>query len=382
MILDTYTLQLALTVVTTVSGVLFLLDAFLRQADAAGRVWSLGFVSGIVCSFSLSVLTLYPTAWWTAVAAATTNVFAVAAFWSGARAYNRRRDLLWVGVVVSLAIGAAVVLGSVGLIGSAGLALLYASVASFAALGLVESLRSPMSRHWTARGLSVIFAFVAAFYGARTVVVLLLGADAEVMQTLLGRGAAAVVVMALTITTVVCMTILQGERVPRVGERGSSLEFTADGLLTRDELLQIADDWAERADFHGDQLVVLRFELDERESLDAAFGRSTGLGLAGDFAAVVRRYAGAHTIVAEEAPGQVLVAGVYRHLADATDSAEEIRHGLRDERITAADGIRLTASVGIVGSDRHGYDVITLVDAATSAAQSARAAGGDVVVEG
>lgn len=382
MILDTYTLQIALTVAATVSAVLFLLDAFLRQADVAGRVWSLGFVAGIVSSFSLTVASLYPMAWWSSVISSGTMVFALGAFWSGCRAYNRRSpDLVWIGFVAAL-LAAGTVFAFSAAANSLGVVLPFVAVAVFGGLGLWESLRAPMRRHWTARGLSVIFAVVAIFFAARAAVVAFVGPEAEVLQTLLGRGASAILMISLTITTAVCMTILQSERVPRVGERGATIEFTSDGLLTKPELLQIADDWAERADFHGEQVVVLRFELDELESLGLAYGATAATQLSSDFGAIVRRYAGSHTVVADDGPGVVLVAGVYRRMSEALDSAEEVRQGLREERISSADGIHLTASIGAASSDHYGYDVMRLVDAATKAAQSARTTGGDALARG
>ncbi|WP_394550933.1 diguanylate cyclase domain-containing protein [Agromyces sp. MMS24-JH15] len=380
MILDTYTLYISLIVVTSVTGVLFVLDAFLRQADAAGRVWAVGFIAGIVTSFCLLVYAAYPSAWWAGSVALGANVLSIGSFWSGSRAYNRRADLLWIALVAAVATGAveAVLIAQPGT--TADLPLFaFALMTVFGALAMWESLRTPMRHHWTGRGLSVVFALVLVYYGARVLVGFLQGRDAASIRGILGLQTGVLVIISLTIVTGVCMTILQSERVPRLGDRSADVEFTADGLLVGNEFEDLLDDWAERAQFHGHPIGVIWVELDEQPSIVRAFGAATAERLIGDFAAIVRRHADVYALVAESEPGAVVIGGPYRVLLDAKDAAEDIRLGLRNQRVVAAEGMHLTASLGVAVSDRYGYDVGRLISEASRAAAESRVAGGDMV---
>jgi diguanylate cyclase (GGDEF)-like protein len=380
MTIDLYTIQLAMTTVTMVAGVMFILDTFLRKTDAAGRVWAVSFMSGILAAFAYAAWIVVPGAWWAVAIGNAAIVLSPALLWGGARAFNGRPDLAWIGILGSAAAGIAVLAAGPDGGDWAGAAVMFALIAVFASLGAAESLRPPMRENWTARGLTVMFVVVALFYATRTLVFLLRGPEDPVFMTFLGTEASAFVLISLVIVTLASLLILQSERAPRTpGRQEMAVSYNADAVLIGPSFREIIDDWLERANFHDEQLVFMRVELDELDALNTAFGRSVGTQLLGEFTTVVRRYSSPHSDIGTAGRGALVVVAPFGLLEHATADAEAVQAGLREHRIEAAQGIRLSASIGIAGTDRFGYDFDRLMGAAGEAASAARAAGGDAI---
>ncbi|WP_308796917.1 GGDEF domain-containing protein [Agromyces silvae] len=379
--IDLYSIQLATSAVIIVAGVMFILDTFLRRPDTAGRVWSASFMAGILASFSYAIWIAIPDGWWAVAAGNSALVLSVALLWTGARVYNGRRDRAWISIVGSGAAAVAVLAEGPNGGAWAGGPLMFALVAGFAVMGAIESMRAPMRLNWTARGLTAMFVVVALFYAARFGVFVVSGPDSMVFQVFLGTEASAFVIIALVIVTVVSMVILQSERVPRVGERPAATgAYTADGVLAEPAFRAVVGDWLERANFHDEQLVVASVCLDERESIDTAFGRSTGTELIAQFTAGVRRYSTPNAAIGAVGPGELLVVAPYSRMEEARRNGLAIQSGLRDRPIEQAMGLRISASIGLAGTDAHGYGYDALVAAAFDAAATARERGGDAVV--
>ncbi|MDQ2699479.1 MAG: GGDEF domain-containing protein, partial [Actinomycetota bacterium] len=219
------------------------------------------------------------------------------------------------------------------------------------------------------------------FYAARTAVFVARGPDDPVFLSALGTEAAAFVLMSLIIVTLPSLIILQSERVPRLkGRNELTLSYNVDAVLNQDSFRDIVEDWLDRANFHDEQLVFMRIELDELEALDTAFGRSVGAQLVTDFTQAVRRYASPNSDIGLVAPGALVVVAPYARLEQAMADGDSVQEGLRQNPPEAAQGIRLSASIGIAGTDFFGYDFDRLMKAATDAAADARASGGDALV--
>ena len=380
MIIDLYTIQLATSTVTIVAGVMFILDTFLRKTDAAGRVWAVSFMAAILASFAYATWVVVPGAWWAVAIGNAAVVLTPALLWSGARAYNGRHELVWVGAIGSAAAAVAVLAAGPDGGDWAGAPIMFALIAAFAALGAAETMRAPMRENWTARGLTVIFVVVALFYSMRAVMFLVRGPEDPAFRTFFGTEATAVVLISLIIVTLVSLLILQSERVPRAtGRQGNGLWYTADAVLAAPQFREIVDDWLERANFHDEQLVFMRVELDDFDALNAAFGRSVGTQLLGEFTAAVRRYSSPHSDIGVAGAGALVVVAPFSRIEHATANAEAVQDGLREHRIEAAQGIRLSASIGVAGTDQFGYDFERLMRAAAEAAMTARATGGDAI---
>ena len=379
--IDLYTIQLATTTVTMIAGVMFVLDTFLRKTDAAGRVWAVSFMSGVLSAFAYAAWVVMPGAWWAVAVGNAAIVLSGALLWSGARAYNDRPHLVWVGAAGSSLAGVAVLAAGPDGGDWAGALVLFGLIAVFAGLGAAESLRAPMRENWTARGLTVMFVVVGIFYTARAVVFLIGGPDDPVFTTFLGTEASAFVLISLIIVTLASLLILQSERLPNgPGRQQPGRAFTAESVLHESTFREVVEDRLERANFHGEQLVFLRVELDELDALNTAFGRSIGAQLLAEFSTVVRRHSAPSSDIGVAAPGALVVVAPYARLEVATSDAEAVQTALRENRIDAAQGLRLSASVGIAGTDRLGYDFDGLMLAAAEAVSSARATGGDAIV--
>lgn len=380
MIIDPYTVQLAVITVAVVAGVMFILDTVLRTADAAGRVWAVAFMSGILASFSYATWIVSPEAWWAVAVGNAAVVLSPALLWCGARAYNGRRTFAWIALVAAGA--AAVAVLAEGAEGGdwAGALVMFSFIALFAALGVWETLRAPIRVHWAARGLTVIFVIVTVYYSTRAVGFVVLGPEDPWFRAALGTEAAGFVLISLMIVAVVSLVILQGERVPRTsGRRDSAPSYSADAVLNDDPFREIVGDWLERANYHDEQLVLMRIEVDELDALNTAFGRSVGTQLLAEFTEVVRRHGSPNSDIGHDGPGALVMVAPFARLDLAADDAEAVQRGLREHRIEAAQGLRLSASIGIAGTDRFGYDFDALMTAAADAAANARAKGGGVV---
>lgn len=379
--IDLYTVQLATSTVTIVAGVLFILDTFLRRTDAAARVWAVSFMSGILASFAYATWIVIPGAWWAVAVGNAAVVLTPALLWVGTRVYNGRRSLAWVGVVAAVAAAIAVIVAGPNGGDWAGAPLMFFSVSVFAGLGAAESLSTPMRENWMARGLTAVFIMVALFYGARTAVFVARGPEDPVFDMFLGTEVSAFVLMSFVIVALVSLIVVQGDRMPRTSRPHEvTLSYNADAVLNLHSLREIVEDWLERAAFHDEQLVFMRVELDEIEALDAAFGRSVGAQLVTRFTESVRRFSSPHSDIGVVAPGALVVVAPFASMELARANAEEVQAGLRERPLEAAQNLRLSASIGLAGTDFLGYDFDRLMASAAGAAAEAVAQGGDSIV--
>jgi GGDEF domain-containing protein len=378
--IDLYSIQLATSAVVIVTGVMFILDTFLRRPDAAGRIWSASFMSGILGSFSYAIWIVVPNAWWAVAVGNAAVVLSIALLWSGARVYNGRDALARIGVLgPGIAAAWVIIEGEAGGAWAGGIAL-FGFVAVYAVLGAIESMRAPMRLNWTARGLTAMFVVVAIFYTARLVVFVTSGPDDVLFRVFLGTEASAFVIIALVIVTSVSLVILQSERVARAGVGTDGEIYDEAGVLTPPAFRVLVEDWLERANFHDEQLVFARVCLDELDAIDTAFGRSAGTELAAEFTDGVRRYTTPNAVIGYAGLGELVIAAPHARMEEARRNGLAIQNGLRDRVPDQAQGLRISASIGLAGTDAHGYDFDTLFVAATTAAEQARERGGDAVV--
>jgi len=381
MTIDLYTVQLATSTVTIIAGLMFILDTVLRRPDTAGRLWAVSFMGGMLTSISYAVWILVPGAWWAVAVGNGAMVLTAGLLWCGARAFNARSDLLWVPLVVATGAGVAVLAEGPDGGDWAGAPLLFLALAVFSGLGAAESLRRPMRSHWAARGLTVSFIVVALFYAFRTAAYFALGTEAPLFRTFFGSEAAAFVMMTLIIVMTVSLVIIRSDRVGDTGGTGGS-HWSEGEVLAPTALRRVVEDQLERANFHDEQLIFLRVGLDEVESIYTAFGRSAGAALAGRFTAAVRRYAPPTAAIGTfDGSGELLVVAPFPRMADARRAAIALQAGIGEQTMVEADGLRLSASIGMAGSDAVGYDFDRLLAASGEAAERARQSGGDAIAD-
>lgn len=394
--IELYTAQLATSTVTTVAGIMFILDVLFGRGDASGRpdasgrLWAVSYMAGMLTAISYAIWILLPGGWWAVAVGNGSMVFTAGLLWSGARAYNGRGPLVWVVLAAAAVSGAAVLLAGPDAGAWAGASVLFLGIAAFSALGAVESLRSPMRASWAARGLTVAFVVVALYYVLRLGVFLAAGPGSGEFRTLFSSEAAAFVMMSLIIVTTVCLVVLRAERRGAGGAPGAATFATALGgvrALPGEPVPPVAaqrglvEDWLERASFHDEQLVFTRVRLDEVEAINLAFGRAAASVLAERFAAAVRRYSPPTAAVGVVASGELVMVAPFPRMVDARRAALAVQAGLGEQMVSEAEGIRLSTSIGLAGSDALGYDYDALMEASAAAAERARAAGGDAVSE-
>ncbi|WP_127792749.1 diguanylate cyclase domain-containing protein [Agromyces sp. LHK192] len=380
MTIDLFTMQLATTTVTIVAGVMFILDTFLRRTDAAGRVWAVAFVAGILGSVAYAVWALEPAAWWAVALGNAAVALSPGLLWAGCRAYNGRRDLVWVALVGAVLVGLAAIVERSREDGWAGGAAMFIAIAVFAALGAAESLRAPMRENWTARGLTVMFLFVAAYYALRAAAFVVAGPDDPWFRAFLGTEAAGFVLISLIIVSVISMVVLQSERVPRpIAARAAELYLPGD-VLAPVAFRRIVEDWLDRSAFHDEQLVFSVVRLDGLGPINTAFGRSAGAAFVDRFTADVRRHTAPNSAVGWLSEGELAIVAPFARLDDARRNALAMQGGLRERPIEGVQGLRMSASIGLAGSDAFGHDYDRLLTAASEAVDQAAASGGDVVV--
>ena len=110
MAFDLATLMAINAAVTIASGAVFVLNTIFRRYDRAGRIWTLGFIAGMLTSISYLVWAVFPGLGLVVVIGNATYLLSVAMIWSGARAYNGRRPLVWIpGIAAALVVVATIV---------------------------------------------------------------------------------------------------------------------------------------------------------------------------------------------------------------------------------------------------------------------------------
>src|SRR3546814_19314128 len=95
--IDLFTLTLATALVIVVSGVFYLVETLLRKEGAAGRLWAIAFLSGILSVLCYLVWSVDASAL-LALPVGTVGILAPAGFLGPGRGPDTGRSLRWAGV--------------------------------------------------------------------------------------------------------------------------------------------------------------------------------------------------------------------------------------------------------------------------------------------
>ena len=106
--LDITTVAAVSGLIVTLCGVTFILNTTLRRNDRVGRIWSVGFVGGILETLAYTIEGLQSSAWWAIAVGNGAFVLALGMLWSGARAANERRSLYAIPLVTGMLVTVAV----------------------------------------------------------------------------------------------------------------------------------------------------------------------------------------------------------------------------------------------------------------------------------
>jgi hypothetical protein len=180
--LDETTLLVVSPTVQFVVGALYVLNVWRGgRPDVVDRCWTLPFLAAIVTTFAYMASAASSALWWAVALGNGSFVLAVGAVWSGARAREGRRTLLWV-VAAGAALAALAVLveGSDGGPWAGGLVYLL-GVSAWAILAAVELLgRSRAARRAPeAVALGLTCAAAGTYYAVRTVAFAAGGTESE-----------------------------------------------------------------------------------------------------------------------------------------------------------------------------------------------------------
>lgn len=379
MILDDVSLLIVTLGVVTVVSVLFMAEVWVRRTTAADRIWSISFVSVIatVLAYVAQAIGL-DTAWVSALASATT-VFALWAFWSGARAYSGQQSLLWVAGTIGVVVFLTVFAGR----GDSWAAW----VTQFGALVIggtllaVEILTGPIRRAHPGRVLAVLAALSTLYHCVRLALLLFYGAHSPEFTSYAGTNTTTIVLATVIVGAAFCMVSLRAGDIGR-GERLALNFDPLTGARTpatfRRRAVKVLD-VAEAADRQA-CLVVVRPE--SVEAISIAFGPEHADRALAHCGEVVTSLA-PRTYLGLEATGKI----GFEVLLPDTRLAEGIAWatGVRKELIAAPlevpnSRLRLTVSLGVACVEQVGYDLDDLRQAARSAADRAVAEGGNRVV--
>lgn len=370
--IDSFTINVVVAVVTITAAVLYLLETLLRREVGAGRVWALGFLSGVL-TVVCYLIWRASTEPWVAIAIGNAALASTLGFfWLGCRSFNARSMRLpaaLVAVVAVVLIGAALSAGPEG--GDwAGAGALFFAVALFAALGAIESRRGAMGGVWSSLGLTFVLVFVALYYFARAIVLAVEGPEGAIFQTWFNSGITGLVSIVLTIAALTTATMLRSGRVTvRHDPYYALLELAPDGLLSARSFTVALPGVLDRAQGRDEIFAVIALRIDDLAQISIAFGADEEAAIAAQQRQGARRYAPTFALIGEGSGHAVLIGFEPVSEADARRVASRIQRLLLDDFAERGSAVIPVVGVGVALSRDLGYDATRLIEAAQAAAR-------------
>lgn len=368
--------------VVHVAGCVFVLETMLRKDDRAGRVWALGFISGMIATEAQLLRAVSGDSWWLAGVGDAAWAAALGLLWLGCRVYNGHRlRRTAAAVVLGAVLVFAVAIVDEPLVDRSAPVLAFAGSAAFAGLGAFEATQSAMRRTHTALGLSVTLAIAAAFQLTRSVAVLVLGLEHAVFQSWLSDGLVGIVTICLTVIAVVLTSVLRAEQVRLRGTEDSTIMAIApDGVLLEPSFVRVLGGRLMRANRRGELFAVLVVHVDALSRISTAFGADEAEHVRQAARAAVRRLSPTTAAMGTDDEGKLLLAFQPASPADARQLAARMHRAMLDQLRTAGVPVIPPIGMGLSVTSTSGYDRETLLDAARAAARRAIASDDVTVV--
>lgn len=372
MTIDSFTINVVVAVVTITAAVLYLLETLLRREVGAGRVWALGFLSGVLTVICYLVWRAAPEPW---VAIAIGNAAlssTIGFFWLGCRSFNDRPlryPAVVVGVVAVVLMIATLSAGPAG--GDwAGSELMFFAIAAFSLLGAVESRRGAMGGVWSSLGLTIVLVFVGAYYFARGIVLAVEGPKGTTFQTWFNSGNTGLVSIVLTIAALTTATMLRSGRITvRNDAYHEALELSPDGLLSSRSFTMALPRVVDRAMRREELFAVIALRIDDLTQISIAFGADEEAAISTLHREGSRRYAPTFALIGGGSGDSVLIAFLPASEADARRVASRIQRRLLDDFAKRGSAVIPVVGVGVALSRDVGYDAARLVEGAQEAAR-------------
>jgi len=375
--LDETTAVLMCSIVIVVIASLFVARVAFLGATPTGRIWTLS--AGAVVFFCIAANPWRSTdaIWWSEGVARASLLLAFGGIWSGFRAYNGRAARLPAVVACSLSLVLVTVLTGPLSDGTAATALYHASLPLACALIVFEIAR-PDSRaagRLDGRIGGVLTGGLLAVYLVRLALSLTAGADSAVFLTAFGP-----IPEMLLLTVFTCAVAITGAvllSLEDASEHGgvrmsSGATFRASGILGRTGFVGAAAGWLRRSEHAGETSVLLVVEVDDLASARAAHGRAAGDRITESLAATLVGAVPAASLVGYLADGRFAILCP----AGASESwhgiADIVRAAVLDAALDDIAGTPAVASIGGATTEDAGFEIETLIEAATRSFERAR----------
>lgn len=383
MTLDPDTVKLITALVVHVAGGIFVLETMLRKDDRAGRVWALGFISGMIATEAYLLQAVTDAGWWAVAIGNAAWVATLGLLWIGCRVFNGRQNRT-ASVVVAAAAAAAffvVLIEDSSSPGWAGMWPTFVGNSVFAGLGAIETMRGTMRRTRTALGLGGVLALACVFQLVRLVSVMTFGTGNEVFSEWASSGIAGVATICLVIIAVVTASVLRAEQVRLRGTEDSSLMAIApDGVLLAPSFARVLGGRLMRANRRAELFAVLVISIDALSRIATAFGADEAEHVRQAARAAARRLSPTTAALGTDDHGMLMLAFQPSSPADARQLAARMHRAMLDQLGTAGVPVVPPIGMGVSLTSISGYDRDTLLDAARMAARRAIASDDVTVV--
>ena len=371
--LDTQTLLYASGLVVATAGIAFVLNTILRRDSIPSRLWSLGFIAGMLATISYAVWGYTPDLWWIVSIGNGALSFAIGAMWSGFRAYNGRANLLWVTGLGALVVGAAVLVEGPDGGSWAGATAMLLAIGVFAALASAETLRGILRRSINARILTVVFAAVSLYYLVRTVVFIVFGENSVEFSEGFGTATTTLINIVYLTLAAISLSVLQWETAGSTKRQSRADDGSA--FMRRSKFAELATDWLRRAECNGDPLVLVLLEVDNLDHINIALGNEFGDKVIRSVESVTADSVPTASLLSTQSTRRFAVLTAPPAIGQERAVAERIHTALAEAPVDAAENIRAIATFGVATTKTSGYAFAELMAAAAVGLKQAELAG-------
>lgn len=370
--IDLFTVNLIVAIVTITAGVMYLVETLLRREVGPGRVWALAFLSGMLTVTAYLVWQAVDDAW---IAIAIGNAALVATggfFWLGGRSFNGR-GIRVQGTIVAAAVVAQLLATLLpGPDGGdwAGSVPMFLGIATFSLLGSIESRRGAMGAVLSSLGFTIVLALVAVYYYGRAFVLFTQGPESPVFVTWFSSSITGLVSIVLTIVALTTATMLRSGRVTLRQDAGhATLQVSPDGILSAASYQAALPSVLARAEAAEELFGVVALRIDDLSQIGVAFGTAEQEAVAELWRSGARRYAPTFSLVGEATDDAMLISFEPASVADARRIASRVQRRLLDDFAERGSAVIPVVGIGVALSEELGYDPATLVSAAQRAAR-------------
>lgn len=368
---DLLSIMTMTAVVVVVAGAVFLVETAKHRESAAGRIWAVAFLSGILTTVCYLAWAVDPAAW---VAVALGNagfVSSAGCMWLGCRRFNGKGLRIaapLVGAAVLASFVSTLVEGPAGGDWAGSLAT-FAGIGLLGALGAVETRLGRMSREIQAIGLTVVLALQGGYFLVRTVVFAVSGPESELFQLWFGTVTTSFITVILTVVAVVAMSVMRAGESGLAARRGTTPLSVGEGGFLLPGTFELAFGTAVgRAERAGVPVGVIALRIDDLPQVVAAYGTPAAEQIAAVWRASVSGAAPPASMLGDSGPDGILVGFHPASAADAQRVAGALHRRIVADLMAADIVVTPGVAAGLALSEGFGYDAPALVRAAEEAA--------------